>query len=109
MNIFKKVGMLFKANKIVKEAEKMDGTKPGYMTTEFWITNIATIVIMYNSMFHKNIDPKTAAIIMGGLVATYTAGRSLVKAIKDAIAQYKGTPIITPAAAVTVITPPPAA
>lgn len=101
MNIFKKIGLLFKANKIVKEAVKMEGTKPGWQTSEFWITNTATLVLMYNSLFHKNIDTKTAAIIIGAMVSIYTTGRSVIKALKDIKSQYDGPP-----AAAVIVTPP---
>ena len=57
----------------------MDDLKPGYQTTEFWVT----VIIMAAGLFHKTVDPKTALIIVGAAGALYTAGRQLVKGVRS--------------------------
>ena len=51
------------------------GPKPGYQTTEFWVT----LAVMAGAMFGFPIPPEIAATVMGGIGAAYVAGRAWVK------------------------------
>lgn len=62
---------------------KMDGIKPGIFTTEFLGKTAIQLVLLYNSLYHKNVDPQTAVLIITGLEGIYVAGRSIVKAAAD--------------------------
>lgn len=52
--------------------------KPGYRTSEFWLTLLANILTIVAS--RKGIIPAgTATNAVAGLTAAYTLGRSLAK------------------------------
>ena len=86
MKIIEKIKALFTLNKIAKEATKMNNSKPGYLTTEFWGKTLIQLVILYNAFSSKDIPIETATIIIASLEAFYISGRSLVKSIKDIFA-----------------------
>ena len=49
--------------------------KPGYKTTEFWLTLFAAIA----PFFGASIDPTTAQTISAGVVAAYAVARGIAK------------------------------
>lgn len=53
--------------------------KPGIQSTEYWVTLLAGVVTLANQAFGWDISAD-ANYIVGGLVAAYTLGRSIVKA-----------------------------
>lgn len=50
--------------------------KAGWKSTEFWTMIIANLFGFFS------LPPEQAAILVGGLSAVYTSGRSIVKLIK---------------------------
>lgn len=82
MNIIDKIKALFSLNKAIsniKEAYKMDSTvKPGYKTTEFWLTVITNIVTVIGAI--KGLIPaNVATIALTVLNAIYGVIRTLAK------------------------------
>ena len=57
----------------------MDELKPGYQSSEFWVT----VIVALAGFFHKSVSPQTAMVIVGAIGAIYVAGRSLVKAVRS--------------------------
>lgn len=53
--------------------------KPGIKSTEYWMTLIASGVALMNQAFGWDISADSQ-LIVGGLVAAYALGRSIVKA-----------------------------
>lgn len=53
-------------------------TKPGYKTTEFWLTIVSNAIMILGALDGK-IDPKVAAIALAVLNGVYTALRGYVK------------------------------
>lgn len=51
----------------------------GIWTTEFWSKNIVQLILIYNALYKKNIDPQVAVSIVAGLEAIYPIARSIVK------------------------------
>ncbi len=64
--------------------------KSGLFTTEFWSKNVVQLVVIYNALYKKDLDPQTAVAIVAALEGGYIAFRSLVKAAKDLVNQNKG-------------------
>jgi hypothetical protein len=89
MGLIAKVKALFAVRQIVKEATKMDNTKPGWRTTEFWGKTLIQLIVVYNSLSSKDIPVETATAIVAALEAVYIAGRSIVKGVKDIVAGLK--------------------
>lgn len=89
MGIIGKIKALFAVRKLIKEAGQMDGTKPGWQTTEFWGKTLIQIVVLYNALSAKDIPIETATAIVAALEGIYVAGRSVVKAIKDVVVLWK--------------------
>lgn len=56
--------------------------KPGIKTTEFWSMIASQIVLAIIAIRGSSIDPETLSAFSAGLVAVYTAGRSIVKAFQ---------------------------
>lgn len=56
--------------------------KPGYQTTEFWLTILANVLANFGPVAAA-AGPKTAAVIGAATVAVYTASRAYVKANAD--------------------------
>ena len=52
--------------------------RPGYKTTEFYMTIITKIAIVFLTVY-GNVDAETAAALMGGTSSVYVAGRSAKK------------------------------
>lgn len=86
MNIFQKVKAFFKVKSFVKqsitEAKKMNGTKPGWKTTEFWLQIAAQTGTIWAAV-QGFIPEKYAAVISIAGVAVYTVARTIVKAVND--------------------------
>jgi microcystin-dependent protein len=93
MGLIAKIKAAFAARRILKEAAKektMDGqTKPGWQTTEFWTKNIVQLVVLYNALAKKNLDPQLAINLIVALEGVYTIGRTVAKAVKDFAGQFK--------------------
>lgn len=69
----------------------MTPIKPGYKTTEFWLTVISDIVLILNFVVNQGTivhDPRALAVFSFAIVvlnAAYGLGRSLVKAPGDTV------------------------
>lgn len=83
MGILQKLKLLITLNayfeKDVKEATTMDGTKPGWKTTEFWLTVASQVATIWGSV-QGFIPPKYAVIATSVGTAIYTILRTLAKA-----------------------------
>lgn len=53
--------------------------KPGYRTTEFWVSLLGMVL---PAVLPGQVDAGTASAIAAGVAALYTVGRSLVKAFQ---------------------------
>lgn len=86
MNPIKAIKAYFVAKssleKITQEAKAMDGSKPGYKTTEFWMNTAAQIGVVWGAI-QGLVPPKWAAIISVAGAAVYTVARTITKAITD--------------------------
>lgn len=58
-----------------------DQPKAGVKTTEFWAMAIVAVIVAIAPRIGVEIEPETQATIVGGLVAAYGVGRSIVKAL----------------------------
>jgi membrane protein implicated in regulation of membrane protease activity len=56
----------------------MNTPKPGWKTTEFWLTAATAAVGLLNSALGWNIPVETVATVVGG-VAAYVLGRAVTK------------------------------
>lgn len=72
MNIFGMIGLIFR---VKGEVSKL---KPGFMTTEFWIT-VINILGMILGAFLDKIPVETALIIGASLSGLYIIARAIVK------------------------------
>ena len=54
-------------------------TKPGYTTTEFWLT-LGSVALAHFSPIAESIGPKTAAVAGAASAAVYTFSRAWAKA-----------------------------
>lgn len=90
MKLIAKIKTLFAVRKIIKEAQKMEGTKPGWKTTEFWGKTIIQLVVVFNALSSRDIPVETATTIVATLEGIYIGGRSIVKAVKDIFTSLKG-------------------
>ena len=61
----------------------MDELTPGIQTSEFWGKVGVQVLVALAGMFHKDVSPEKALIIVGSLEAIYAAGRSLIKAVRS--------------------------
>lgn len=52
----------------------------GIKSTEFWSKVVVQLVLIYNSLYKKNLDPQLALAIVGALEGIYPLARSVVKA-----------------------------
>lgn len=89
MGIIAKIKAIFAVRKMIKEATKMDGIKTGWKTTEFWGKTIIQVVVIFNALSSRDIPIETATVVVAGLESVYVAGRSVVKAVKDALLAWK--------------------
>ncbi len=86
MNLLQKIRLYFTLKKsfdeLKKEAKKevvMNGeTKPGYKTTEFWMT-VCTNIVSIVGMLKDVIPPQTAAIIIAVVNGIYGVLRTHAK------------------------------
>lgn len=82
MNLLQKLKLLFQINNFVKkdlkEATTMGGTKPGWKTTEFWLTVANQIAIIWGSV-QGYVPPKYAVIGTAVGTCIYTVLRTLAK------------------------------
>lgn len=53
--------------------------KPGTKSSEYWVTILSGAIVMINNITGSAIDD-SSTIIVAGLAAIYTLGRSIVKA-----------------------------
>ena len=70
--------------------------KPGYKTTEFWVTVITSAAALVAALAGQ-LSPRYAAIAAAVSVGLYSVGRGLAKV---------PTPIVPPVAPTTVAPPP---
>ena len=83
MNIFQEAYLALKFEKWlsaeIKEAKQMTGTTPGWKTSEFWLTLMATLGSLYGSV--QGFVPAPWNVIVPAVgVAVYTIARTLLKA-----------------------------
>lgn len=52
--------------------------KPGYKTTEFWVTLLSALAVFGESI-HGSLPPQTAAIVGAVVTGLYTISRGLSK------------------------------
>ena len=84
----------------------MNGPTPDYKNPAWWSKMVVQAVLLYNSIYHKNIDPNIGVGLVAGLEALYHAFASLLAsahAIKDAI---KPTPVVPSVLKYTSTVPP---
>lgn len=109
MNIFEKIKIGWKAKavaeEIYQEANTMNGTKPGWKTTEFWM-NVASQAGILWSAVAGFVPPKWAGIISTSGVALYTIARTVGKAIADVQATRAQQTTVATTQPATVITTP---
>src|SRR5882724_1638654 len=86
MNIFNEIKALFAlksaSENIYKEAVIMNGTKPGWKTTEFWGKVGVQVMTLWGAV-SGFVPPKWAIVISTGLEATYAICRTTAKAVSD--------------------------
>lgn len=74
----------------------MNGPKGVWENPTWWSKILIQGIILYNCLYHKNIDPNIGVGIVSALEAIFHAGESLVSsahAIKDRISNVSITPI----------------
>lgn len=86
MNLIQEIKALFAFKDVFEEIEKealvMNGSQPGWKTSEFWLNVAAQIGTLWGAV-SGFIPPKYAAIISTAGVALYTIARTVAKAISD--------------------------
>jgi len=70
--------------------------KPGWQTTEFWLTAVALGLNILGATSGV-LKPETAAMIGSLLTVAYAALRTVVKTTGSASTTLHGTPVATPA------------
>lgn len=110
MNILDKIKLLWSAKGFVEEeyqeATKMDGAKPGWKTSTFWI-KIFTVDLPVLYMGIKQFIPaKDAAIIEVVAMGLYGVYRTVVDTTKQIQAAKAGQTTVTTTAPVTTVTTP---
>ena len=82
VNIIQKVKLLFQVKGYVEEdlkgAKAMNGTKPGWKTTEFWLTVANQVAMVWGSV-SGFVPPKYAIIASAVGTCAYTILRTLAK------------------------------
>lgn len=86
MNFIKWITIFFKVKSpvenAIKEARKMNGNKPGWKTTEFWLTILTNLGSVVGAL--SGVIPADLAVkIIAGINGTYAVARSVLKAIQD--------------------------
>lgn len=79
MNIFKKVGLLFKARKVLSEVKKMDKNK--WFERE-WLMSVAGIIGTVWAMLEGFLPKETSVKILGAILAIYVASRTILKGLE---------------------------
>lgn len=83
MNWFKWFPVLWKDKSIIEDAiqegNKMDGTKPGWKTTEFWLTLLGTTIPTLIGASSGAIPGKWAAVVLAASSAAYGLIRAITK------------------------------
>lgn len=109
MNLLEKMNLLFRLNSFInaeiKEAQIMNGSKPGWKTTEFWLNIASQIGLLWGTYSHF-IPPQYAVPISIGGVAIYTVARTVAKAVSDIQAAKTSVTTVTTTAPATTITAP---
>lgn len=82
MNILSEIKALFTVKDFVqdtvKEAKRMDGVKPGYKTTEFWLTVLTNLIALVGAL--KGVIPdQTATIVVAAINGVYGVVRAITK------------------------------
>jgi hypothetical protein len=73
--MFEKIKALIELNKIYHKGKEVNNMKPGYQTTEFWITSIVSVWSMFGGM----VPAPYNAILPVIAGAIYTIARTLAK------------------------------
>lgn len=122
MTLFDKIKILMTLNKTVETMEKenqMDSKsgKPGYQTTEFWMTLLTVVIPALITSLNGIIPPKYGLMITAGASAAYGIIRVIAKAVADwhdiqsqTLAAAPLAPLVSPgstAVSVDVATSPP--
>lgn len=83
MNVFSKVKALWTvktfATSSIKEGKRMNGSKPGWKTTEFWLTLLTNVSTLVAAL--KGVVPDQAALI---IVASANGIYGIIRAISKA-------------------------
>ena len=99
MNIIQDIKAFFvvkdAVEEIEKEAKTMNGSTPGYKTTEFWLNLAAQIGTCWAAVSGFIPAPLAAKISLIG-VAVYTVARTVIKCVQDV--QAANTPATPPTA-----------
>jgi hypothetical protein len=109
MNIIEKIKAMWAVkmffNIEIKEAKKMNGTKPGYKTTEFWIQVAVQLGSLWGAVAGF-VPPKYAAIISVVGASVYNIGQIVLKAVaKIQDAKSESTTVTTTQPVTTITTP----
>ena len=82
MNIIQKIKLMIQLKGYfdtdLKEATTMNGTKPGWKTTEFWLTVANQVAVIWGSV-QGFVPPKYAIIASAVGTTIYTILRTLAK------------------------------
>ena len=82
MNLFDEIKALFAIKRAVDNVREEQKVKPGWKTTEFWMT-IATNVVTVAGALKGLIPDDKAALIVAIANAVYGVARALTKATAD--------------------------
>lgn len=109
MNIFTEIGLLFKlkrcADATLTEAKKMNGQKPGWKTSEFWLHTAVQIGSFWGAVSGL-IPPKYAIIISAIGASVYNIGQIVLKTVNAVQAAKQDTTTVTTTQPVTTVTTP---
>lgn len=70
----------------------MNGTKPGWKTTEFWINVVGQVSVLWGAV-HGFIPQPWASILSISGIAVYTVARTVAKAVSDIKTAKAGQPV----------------
>jgi len=109
MNIIDKIKLLWKAKGFVeteiKEAKKMNGTKPGYKTTEFWLQVALQIGNLWGAV--SGFVPAKYSVIIATIgAAVYNIGQIVLKTVTTVQQAKSESTTVTTSEPVTTITTP---
>ena len=97
MNFFQKIKMLFSAQSagkaILQGATEMQGSKPGWKTTEFWFGLVLPKVMLFATMAEHVLPPTIWAWTTTFVAIAYIAGRSGVKVFGLILAAKAGSAV----------------